>query len=408
MNISEPFIRKPVMTTLVMAALVIFGAFGYATLPVSELPNVDFPTIVVTTSLPGANPETMAAAVASPLESQFSTIPDVATMTSQNTLGSSIITIQFNLDRDIDAAAQDVDAAISAASRQLPSNLPAPPTLRKVNPSDAPVMYLSMHSSTMPLNQVDTYAESLLARQISTLNGVAQVNVFGSQKFAVRIQVDPGAMAARGIGIDQVANAANTANVDLSTGTLNGPAQATLIQANGQLTNAAAFNRQIITYVNGAPVRIGDIGHAIDSVANVLVANWYNGERSIGLAVYRQPGSNTIAVVDEVKSILPRFRAKLPAAVSLDVLYDRSQTIRASVTDVQTTLLIAAVLVIIVIFAFLRTASATIIPSLALPITVIGTFAGMAFMGYSLDNLSLMALTLSVGFVVDDAIVMLE
>ncbi len=408
MNISEPFIRKPIMTTLVMAALVIFGAFGYSTLPVSELPNVDFPTIVVTTSLPGANPETMAAAVASPLESQFSTIPDVATMTSQNTLGSSIITIQFNLDRDIDAAAQDVDAAISAASRQLPTNLPAPPTLRKVNPSDTPVIYLSMHSSTMPLNQVDTYAESLLARQISTLNGVAQVNVYGSQKFAVRIQVDPAALAARGIGINQVANAASAANVDLSTGTLNGPNQATLIQANGQLTNAAAFNRQIITYANGAPVRIGDVGHAIDSVANVLVASWYNGERSIILAVQRQPGSNTIAVVDEVKSILPRFRAKLPAAISLDVLYDRSQTIRASVTDVQTTLLVAAVLVIIVIFLFLRTASATVIPSLALPITIIGTFAGMAFAGYSLDNLSLMALTLSVGFVVDDAIVMLE
>ncbi len=315
MNISEPFIRKPVMTTLVIAALVIFGAFGYSTLPVSELPNVDFPTIVVTTSLPGANPETMAAAVASPLENQFSTIPDVANMTSQNTLGSSVITIQFNLDRDIDAAAQDVNAAISTASRQLPTNLPAPPTLRKVNPSDTPIMFLSMHSSTMPLNQVDTYAESLLARQISTLNGVAQVNVFGSQKFAVRIQVDPEALAARGIGINQVANAASAANVDLSTGTLNGPAQATLIQANGQLTNAAAYNRQIITYVSGAPVRIGDIGHAIDSVANVLVANWYNGERSIGLAVQRQPGSNTIAVVDEVKSILPRFRAKLPAAI---------------------------------------------------------------------------------------------
>ncbi len=408
MSISGPFIRKPVMTTLLMAALVIFGIFGYSTLPVSELPNVDFPTIVVTTSLPGADPRTMASAVAAPLENQFSTIPAVATMTSQNSLGSSIITIQFNLDRDIDAAAQDVNAAISAASRQLPSNLPAPPTLRKVNPSDFPVMYLAMRSATMPLNKVDTYAESLLARQISTLDGVAQVNVYGSQKFAVRIQADPEAMAARGIGIDQVSAAVAASNVNLATGALNGPTQTTLIQANGQLTDADAFNRQIVTYVDGAPVRIADIGHAVDSVQNVFVKSWYNGQRAIVLAVQRQPGSNTIAVVDEVKSILPRFQARLPAGISLSVLYDRSQTIRASVADVQATLLIAAVLVVIVIFLFLRTPSATIIPSLALPITVIGTFAGMALMGYSLDNLSLMALTLSVGFVVDDAIVMLE
>ncbi len=408
MNISEPFIRKLVMTTLLMAALVIFGMFGYATLPVSELPNVDFPTIVVSTSLPGAAPETMASAVTSPLESQFLTVPDVASMTSQSSQGSSSITLQFNLDRDIDAAAQDVQAAISAASHQLPANLPTPPTIRKVNPSDSPIVYIAMYSATLPMSQVDTYAETLLSRQISTLSGVAQVNVYGSQKFAVRIQVDPNALAARGIGIDQVAAAAQAANVEAATGQLNGPDQATLIQANGQLLNAGAFNRQIVAWRDGAPVRIADIGRAIDSVQNNLVASWFNGHRSIVLAVQRQPGTNTIAIVDEIRRILPHFEATLPASVHLDILYDRSQTIRASVADVQTTLLIAACLVVLVIFLFLRTLWATLIPSLALPIAVIGTFAGMSLLGYSLDNLSLLALTLSVGFVVDDAIVMLE
>ena len=408
MNISEPFIRKLVMTTLLMAALIIFGVFGYVTLPVSELPNVDFPTIVVSASLPGADPETMASAVASPLESQFSTIPGVAQMTSQNTQGSTSVTLQFNLDRDIDAAAQDVNAAISAAQHLLPPNMPIPPTLRKVNPADSPIIYLAMHSDAMPLNQVDTYAESLLAKQISTLEGVAQVNVYGSQKFAVRVQADPYALATRGIGIDQLANAVAASNVNIATGQLNGPKQATIVHTAGQLTNAAQFNQQVIAWRDGAPVRIRDVGQAIDSVQNNLVASWYNGERSIVLAIQRQPGSNTIQVVDEVKKILPKFLVKLPASVKLDVLYDRSQTIRSSVSDVQTTLLIAAALVVMVIFLFLRTVWATFIPSAALPIAIIGTFAGMSYLGYSLDNLSLMALTLSVGFVVDDAIVMLE
>ena len=408
MNVSEIFVRKLVMTTLLMAALVIFGAFGYANLPVSELPNVDFPTIVVSASLPGADPQTVASSIASPLESQFLTIPDVASMTSQSVQGSVSITLQFNLDRNIDAAAQDVQAAISAASRQLPSNLPAPPTLRKENPSDSPILYIAMHSNTLPLSQVDTYAETILARQISTLDGVAQVNVYGSQKYAVRIQADPTALAARGIGIDQVASAAQAANVEVATGQLNGMRQSTVIHANGQLLNAAEFNRQIITWKNGAPVRIADIGRAIDSVQNNRAASWFNGQRAIVLAVQRQPGTNTIAVVDEVKRILPHFEATLPASVQLDILYDRSQTIRASVSDVQTTLVVAAVLVVLVIFLFLRTVWATLIPSLALPISVIGTFAGMSLFGYSLDNLSLLALTLSVGFVVDDAIVMLE
>jgi multidrug efflux pump subunit AcrB len=408
MNISGPFIRNPVMTTLLMAALLIFGAFGYSTLPVSELPNVDFPTIQVSASLPGADPETMASSVATPLESQFSTIAGVSSMNSTSTQGSTSITIQFDLSRGIDGAAEDVQTAIQAASRQLPTNMPSPPTLRKVNPSDAPVIYLAMQSPTMPLYQLDKYAENLLARQLSTLNGVAQVNVYGSQIYAARIQVDPYAMAARGIGINQVASAIQSANVNQATGQLNGPTQATLIHTNGQLEDATAYSNQIIAYQNGAPVRIKDIGRAIDSVENNLVASWYNNRHAIVLAIQRQPGSNTIKVVDAIKRVIPKFMENLPKSVSLNVIYDRSVSIRGSVSDVQTTLLIAAVLVIMVIFLFLRTLSATLIPSVALPLAVVGTFAGMAFLGFSLDNLSLMALTLSVGFVVDDAIVMLE
>ncbi len=396
------------MTTLLMAALLIFGAFGYTTLPVSELPNVDFPTISVSASLPGADPDTMASAVATPLESQFSTIAGVSSMTSSSSQGSTTITIQFDLDRNIDGAAGDVQSAIQAASRQLPTNLPSPPTLRKVNPSDAPIIYIAMQSPSMPLYQLDKYAENLLARQLSTLTGVAQVNVYGSQIYAARVQVDPFAMATRGIGINQVAAAIQSANVNSATGQLNGPTQATLIHTNGQLEDATAYNNQIIAYANGAPVRVQDIGRTIDSVENNLVASWYNGHRAIVLAVQRQPGSNTIQIVDEIHRVIPKFMQSLPQSVSLNVIYDRSQSIRASVNDVQTTLLIAAVLVVAVIFIFLRTISATLIPSLALPLAVMGTFAGMAYMGYNLDNLSLMALTLSVGFVVDDAIVMLE
>jgi len=408
MNISRQFILRPVMTTLLMAAIVIFGLFGFVSLPISELPNVDFPTIVVSAGLPGADPETMASAVATPLESQFSTIAGISSMSSSSTQGSTQITIQFDLDRNLDGAAQDVQAAISAAGRQLPQQMPTPPTMRKVNPSDQPIMYLAMGSPTLPLPEVDKYAETLLARQLSTLNGVAQVNVYGSQKFAVRIQADPVALAARGIGIDQVATIANAANPNIPTGSLSGAKQSIVLHSSGQLETGAAFNRQVIAYKNGAPVRVQDVGRAIDSVENKYVASWYNGQRAIVLAIQRQPGSNTIAVVNEIKSILPRFKAQLPATVFLNTLYDRSQSIRASVSDVELTLVLAAVLVVGVIFVFLRTLSATLIPSLALPIAVIGTFAGMAYLGYSLDNLSLLALTLSVGFVVDDAIVMLE
>ena len=408
MNISSPFIERPVMTALLMVALVAFGAFGYSALPVSELPAVDFPTITVSASLPGADPQTMASAVATPLESQFSTIAGVASMTSQSSSGSTSVTIQFDLDRNIDGAAEDVQAAIQAASRQLPVNMPSPPTLRKVNPADSPILFLAMQSDSMPLYELDRYAENLLARQLSTLSGVAQVNVQGAQIFAVRLQVDPAELAARNIGIDQVASAVQAANVNVATGTMNGPSQSTLVHVNGQLMNADAWKKQIITWRNGAPVRFEDIGTAIDSVENNRTASWFNGKRAIVLSIQRQPGSNTIEIIDEINRIIPRFEQHLPSSVKLSTIYDRSQSIRASVADVQLTLLIAAVLVVLVIFLFLRTWSATLIPSIALPITILGSFAGMSLLGYSLDNLSLMALTLSVGFVVDDAIVMLE
>jgi HAE1 family hydrophobic/amphiphilic exporter-1 len=396
------------MTTLLMAALVIFGTFAYMTLPVSELPNVDFPTISVSASLPGADPETMASSVATPLENQFSNIAGVSSMTSQSSSGSTQITLQFDLDRNIDGAAEDVQAAIQAASSKLPHDMPNPPTLRKDNPSDSPILFLALSSSTLPIYDVDKYAENLLARQISTLSGVSEVDVFGSQIYAVRVQVDPNEMAARGIGIDQVATALANTNVNHATGTLNGPSQASVIHTQGQLEDAASYNKQIIAYKNGAPVRVGDIGKAVDSVENNLVASWYDGHRSVALAIRRQAGSNTIQVVDEIYKVLPQFEQVLPKGVKLSIVHDHSESIRASVADVQDTLLIAAVLVVMVIFLFLRALSATIIPSLALPIAVIGTFAGMALLGYGLDNLSLLALTLSVGFVVDDAIVMLE
>ncbi len=408
MNFSRRFIDYPVMTTLLMAALVIFGCVGYFALPVSELPNVDFPTIQVNASLPGADPETMASAVAAPLENAFSTIPGIDSMTSSSGQGSTNITIQFKLDRDIDGASQDVQAGISSASRQLPRSMPNPPTFRKVSPSDFPILFLALSSTTLPITEVDRYAESLLARQLSTLDGVAQVNVFGAAKYAVRIQADPNKLASRGIGIDTLATAIQSTNVNQATGALNGASDAHIIHTQGQMSSAAAFRRQIVAYSNGAPVRLGDIANVEDSSSDVRQGNWWHGQRAITVAIMRQPGSNTIAVVNEVKAVLPQFQASLPAGIDLRVRHDRSDTIRASVADVQMTLMIAAGLVVGVIFVFLRRITATLIPSLALPIAVIGTFAGMSLMGYNLDNLSLMALTLSVGFVVDDAIVMLE
>src|SRR3569833_1306275 len=408
MNLSMPFIERPVMATLLMAALVIFGAYGYASLPVSDLPNIDFPTISVFASLPGADPDTMASSVASPLENQFSTIAGVDQMTSTSTQGSTQIQLQFSLDRSGDAAAQDVQSAIAAATRNQPKALPQPPTFRKQNPADLPVMFLAMRSKTLKPSEVDEYAETLLARQISTIEGVAQVGVFGSAKYAVRIQADPSALATRQTGIDKLANAVAAANVNLATGALNGPTRSTVIHTGGQLNNASEFNNQIVAYRNGAPVRLKDVAQGVDGLENPYAKSWYKGDEAIVLAIFRQPGSNVVQVIDTIKKVLPQFQANLPPSVALDVVFDRSQVIKASIEDVQYTLLIAGLLVVGVIFVFLRRVSATIIPSLALPIAVIGTFAGMAAFGFNLDNLSLMALTLSVGFVVDDAIVMLE
>ena len=408
MSVSEIFIRRPVMTTLVMAAILLFGIFGFRLLPVSDLPSVDFPTISVSASLPGASPSTMASSVATPLEKQLSTIAGVDSMTSVSALGISQITIQFSLDRDIDGAAQDVQAAITRASRQLPPEMPTPPTYQKVNPADTPVLFLAMSSSTLPLSQVDDYAENLLAQRISMVNGVAQVGVFGPQQFAVRVQADPNKLAAYGLGIDAVEQAVEAGNVNQPLGTLYGKHQAFTIQANGQLKNAAAFRPLIVAYRNGNPVRLQEVANVIDSVQNDKVAAWFNGTRGIVLTVQRQPGVNTVAVVDAIRQQLPKLRAQIPAAANIDILFDRSQTIRQSVSDVQRTLMLTIGLVVMAIFVFLRNISATVIPSLALPMSIVGTFAAMKLAGYSLDNLSLMALTLSVGFVVDDAIVMLE
>ncbi len=408
MNIAEGFIRRPVATALVMAAILIFGAAGYRLLPVSDLPSVDFPTLLVTASLPGASPETMASAVATPLERQFSTIAGLDNMNSVNALGVTQVTMQFSLSRDIDAAAQDVQAAIAKSASQLPPGMPTPPSYQKVNPADQPVLYLALSSPTLKLSAVDEYAETLIAQRVSTVSGVAQVQVFGSQKYAVRVQLDPDALASRGIGIDEVQQAVQNGNVNLPTGTLFGPHKAVTVESNGQLTDAAAYRPLIVAYRGGSPVRLEDLGRVVDGVENDKVASWYSGTRAVVLAVQRQPGTNTVEVVDAIKKLLPTFRAQMPASVSLDVLFDRSQSIRNSVEDVKLTLGITVVLVVLVIFLFLRNLSATVIPSLALPMSIVGTFAAMYLLGYSLDNLSLMALTLSVGFVVDDAIVMLE
>jgi hydrophobic/amphiphilic exporter-1 (mainly G- bacteria), HAE1 family len=412
MSIAELFIRRPVMTTLVMLGILLFGVLGYRELAVSDLPNVDFPTILVSATLPGANPDTMASAVATPLERQFSTIAGLDSMSSTNALGITQITLQFALDRNIDAAAQDVQTMISQTLGQLPQDMPSPPSYRKVNPADQPILYLSLGSPTLPLSTVDEYAETFIAQRISMVSGVAQVQVLGSQKYAVHMQADPKALATKGIGIDEVAAALRSGNVNLPTGALWGEHQAFTVQSNGQLYNAEAYRPLIVTYRNGSPVRLSDLGNVIDSVENDKIASWFNDRegirRAIVLAVQRQPGTNTVDVVDNIRNLLPIFRAQIPPAVKLVVLYDRSVSIRNSVDDVKFTLLLTVFLVIMVIFLFLRNISATVIPSLALPMSIVGTFAVMYLLGFSLDNMSLMALTLSVGFVVDDAIVMLE
>ncbi len=405
---TDVFIRRPVMTTLLMAGLLIFGLMAYRQLAVSDLPNVDFPVIQVAASLPGASPDTMASAVATPLERQFSTIAGIDSMTSTSALGLTQITVVFTLDRNIDAAAQDIQAALAAAAPLLPPGMPTPPSYKKVNPADQPILYLALSSPTLPLYTVDEYAQTMLAQRISTITGVAQVQVFGSQKYAVRVQVDPRAMATLGVGIDEVQNAIAQSNVNLPTGTIYGQYQSFNVQATGQLTNAQAYKPLIVAYRNGSPVRLEQLGNVLDSVQTDKVASWYKDERAVILAIQRQPGTNTIEVVDSIKKILPSFKAQLPASVSLNILYDRSVSIRGSVGEVQFTLMLAIALVVMVIFLFLRNVSATIIPSLALPMSIVGTFAGMYALGYTIDNLSLMALTLGVGFVVDDAIVVLE
>ncbi|AVH69778.1 efflux RND transporter permease subunit [Nostoc sp. 'Lobaria pulmonaria (5183) cyanobiont'] len=408
MNLSEPFIRRPIMTTLVMAAILIFGFMSYRLLPISDLPSVDYPTIQVSAARPGASPETMAASVARPLEKQFSSIAGLDSLNSTSTLGQTQITLQFNLSRNIDDAAQDVQAAISGASGQIADDLPNPPTYSKVNPADQPILYLYLDSPTLPLSQVDNYAETYLAQKLSTINGVAQVAVYGSQKYAARIQLDPQQLATRQIGLDQVATAIQQGNVNLPTGSLSGNHKNFTVQTNGQLEDAAAYRQLIVSYKDGMPIYLNQLGRIIDSVENDKVASWYNNTRAIILTIQRQPGTNTVQVVDTIKKLLPNLQDQIPASVEIGILYDASQSIRDSVDDVRFTLILTIALVILVIFLFLRNLSATVIPSLALPVSLIGTFAVMYLLHYSLDNLSLMALTLSVGFVVDDAIVMLE
>jgi HAE1 family hydrophobic/amphiphilic exporter-1 len=412
MNLPELCIRRPVMTTLMTAALCVFGVMAYRLLPVSDLPNVDFPTIVITAALPGATPETMASAVATPLEQQLSTIAGIDSMVSSSSIGTTSITLQFALERNIDAAAQDVQAAIAAVQRRLPSDMPAPPSYRKTNPADSPVIYLALSSPTLPLSVVDEYAETILAQRISTIDGVAQVQVYGSQKYALRVQLDPRALASRGITLNEVQTALSEHNVNLPTGVLDGNHQAMTVVATGQLDSTSEFANLVVAYRNGAPVRLGELARVIDSVQSNRVASWFytggHGARAVVLAVQRQPGTNTVEVVKGVRNILPSFRSQLPASVNLEVLFDRSVTVRESVDDVQFTLTLAIGLVVLVIFMFLRSLRATLIPAVAIPMALLGTFIAMYFFGYTLDNLSLLALTLSVGFVVDDAIVMLE
>jgi hydrophobic/amphiphilic exporter-1 (mainly G- bacteria), HAE1 family len=396
------------MTALLMMGLLLFGIQGYRALPVSDLPTIDFPTLQVQCNLPGASPETMASAVAAVLERQFSTIAGLDNMTSMSGRGQTSVTLQFTLDRNIDGAALDVQNAVSAVLRKLPPNLPAPPSIQKVNPTDQPIIQLGMSSSTMSMSAVDDYAETLIGPSLSTVDGVAQVQVFGQAKFAVRVQLDPHMLVNRGIGLDDVQSVVTGHNANLPTGTLYGAHQAFTVQADGQLNDAAAYKKIIVTYRNGSPVRLGDLGNVIDGIEQDKNTGWFDNNRAIQMQVMRQPGTNTVDIVDRINKILPTLRAQLPPAVDLDVFYDRSQSIRESVNDVQFTLLLAVGLVIMVIFIFLRNVSATIIPSLALPLSIMGTFAAMSLFGYNIDNLSMMALTLAVGFVVDDAIVVLE
>jgi len=408
MNLSRIFIERPVMTALVTLAILLFGVVAFRSLPVAALPTVDYPNIQVTAALPGASPETMASSVATPLEREFSTIAGVKSMSSQNSQGTTQISVQFTLSRSIDAAAQDIQAAIAKAAGQLPANMPRPPSYEKANPADQPVLFLSLTSDTLPLYTLDEYAETLLAQRLSMASGVSRVFVYGAQKYAVRVQVDPDELAARGVGFDEVMQAIQRSNVNLPTGRLYGEKQAFTVQSSGELMRAAAYRSIIVSYKNGVPTRLDQLGRVIDGVENDKTIAWFNGVRGMILAIQRQPGTNTVEVVNNIKALLPQFRSEIPPSVKLDVAFDSSESIRGSIDDVEFTLVLTVCLVVMVIFIFLRNLSATLIPGAAVPLSVIGTFAAMYLLGYSLNNLSLMALTLSVGFVVDDAIVMLE
>ena len=408
MNLSRIFIERPVMTVLVTFAILLFGAVAFRALPVAALPSVDYPTIQVNAALPGASPETMASSVATPLEREFSTIAGITQMSSSNSQGSTSITVQFALDRSIDAAAQDIQAHIAAAGGNLPPSMPRPPTYSKVNPADQPIFYLALSSDTLPLSKVTEYADILLAQRISMVSGVSRVQVYGEQKFAVRVQVDPDQLASHNIGIDEVQKAVASSNTNLPTGQLNGAKQAFTIESTGALFKAADYRPIIVAWRNGSPVRLADVANVVDSIENDKLVAWYDNVKCVILAINRQPGTNTVDVVDGINKLLPEFRREIPGAVRLDVAFDASQSIRNSIHDVEFTLMLTVCIVVMVIFLFLRNISATLIPGAAVPFSIVGTFAVMYLLRYSLNNLSLMALTLSVGFVVDDAIVMLE
>jgi HAE1 family hydrophobic/amphiphilic exporter-1 len=408
MNVSEACIRRPVMTTLITIAIVVFGVFSYRLLAVAALPRVDFPTISITATLPGASPDTMAASVASVIERQLSTIPGISSMTSTSSTGTAQITVQFDLNRNIDGAALDVQTALTVAQRRLPIEMTIPPFFRKVNPGDYPVLFISLTSKTLPLSTLDEYGEIIIGQQISQLPGVAQVLVFGPQKFAIRVQVDPEKAAARGLSLEDLRTAVSRANSTAPVGTIMGPKQNVTLAATGQMTKAEQYRNVVVRWVNGSPVKLNEVAHVVDGVENNQIATWFNDERAITLAIQRQPDANTVDVVDAIRAKLPAFRAIVPPSVNFNVLFDRSVGIRDAVADVQETLAIAISLVIMVIFLFLRSASATIIPGLAVPISLIGTCGVMYAFNFSINNMTLLALTLSVGFVVDDAIVMLE
>ncbi|MDE2005285.1 MAG: efflux RND transporter permease subunit [Rhodospirillales bacterium] len=408
MNISAPFIRRPIATSLLMLGILVFGAVAYFLLPVAALPNVDFPTITVTTSYPGASPQTMASAIATPLEQQFTGIPGLDQMTSLSGVGTTTITLQFGLDHNIDAAAQDVQGAINAATGLLPPDLPSPPTYRKVNPANFPVLIYAVHSDAMPVYRIDDYANTVLAERLSTVPGVGEVFIFGQKQYAARIQINPGLLAARGLGLEDVRAAIAAATVNRPKGAIEGRNRVIALDTNDQLLNAHAYRRLIVAYRNGAPVRIGDLGDVIDSRTNIRLGAWFDNMPAEGVAIQKAPGANTIDLVRRIKALIPRLRAEMPPSVHVDLVSDRSVVTEAAVRDVQYTMLLTTVLVVVVIFAFLRTLRATLIPSVAVPLSLLATLAVMYLGGFSLDNISLMGLTISVGFVVDDAIVMIE